>query len=213
MRKSISLVILILIFVASMVWAEKAVDKKAKEWEGEAAEWFMKGHKALSAENYDEAIKCYKKTIELDPSFTNAYFFLGNVYLKKRMLDNAIREYKKAIVLRPHAAPTHAKLGSAYLKKGMLDEAMSESKETIAIEPTNALAHFNLGCVYYKQGLISSAADHLYRAGSLYFKQGNKEGALEAYENLKRTNSKKLKQLLFDKLYPELKKKKREPSK
>jgi len=183
-----------------MVWAEISKDKVTRNELTEAAVSFLEGHKALSAGNYAEAIKCYTKAKDLDPSFTNAYFFLGNIYLKRGMLDNAIREYKKALSLRPNAAATHAKLGSAYLKKGMLDEAMHECKKAIAIKPDNALAHFTLGYVYYKKGNKTAADDHLYKAGILYLKRDDVEGALEAYECLKLTNSKELEQKLYKKL-------------
>ena len=200
MRKSLSFIVPILIFTTCMTWAEIAKDKATENELTEAAVWFLEGHKALSAGNYDEAIKCYTKAKDLDPSFTNAYFFLGNIYLKRGMLDNAISEYKKALSLRPNAAATHAKLGSAYLKKGLLDEATHECKKAIAIKPDNALAHFTLGYAYYKKGNKTAADDHLYKAGILYLKRDDVEGALEAYECLKLTNSKELEQKLYKKL-------------
>ena len=48
-------------------------------------------------------------------------------------------------------------------------------------------------------------ADHFYKAGLLYLKQGDREGALEIYEGLKLTKSKKLEESLFKQLYPEVK--------
>ena len=211
MRKSLSFIVLIVGFTTCMVWAEISKDKVTRNELREAAVSFLEGHKALSAGNYDEAIKCYTKAKDLDPSFTNAYFFLGNIYLKKGMFDNAIYEYKKALALRPKAAATHAKL--AYLKKGLLDEAMHECRKAIIIEPNNALAHFTLGYVYYKKGNKTAADDHLYKAGILYLKRDDVEGALEAYECLKLTNSKELEQKLYEKLNPGLKQKKVEPAK
>ena len=144
-----------------------------------AEEYFNKGQNALSTGNYDEAIKCYKKTIELDPNFTNVYFFLGNAYFDKGMQEDAIREYKKAIT----------------------------------VNPGNGMAHLYLGAVYLEKGLESLAADHFYRAGLLFLKQGDREKALMAYELLKEVNSKEQEQKLYEKLFSEVKQKKSEKSK
>ena len=45
MKRSISLIVLILVFVTGIVWAETE------------KEWLKKGYKATEAENYNEAIK------------------------------------------------------------------------------------------------------------------------------------------------------------
>jgi tetratricopeptide (TPR) repeat protein len=231
MRKSLLLVILNLIFVVSITWAETADDKDTKE---RVRDWFLKGQAALSFENYDEAIKCYENTLELDPGFTDVHRFIGDAYLRKGMLDKAMYEYKKAIAIKPNNVPAHVGLGEIYLKKGKLDDAASEYKKaigiypdsasahsglgdvylnrgkineavseynkTIAINPDHASAHFNLGCFYIKRGDNSLAANHLYKAGVLYFRQGDREGALRAYEKLKQTESEELERILSEKL-------------
>jgi tetratricopeptide (TPR) repeat protein len=60
-------------------------------------EWFKKGYKALAAKKYDEAIGCYKKAIEINPDYAEAYLNLGITYGEKGMTDEEISEYKKAI--------------------------------------------------------------------------------------------------------------------
>lgn len=203
MQKVLSIIAVIMFFSSGMAYGEAVRDKKNKERVAEAALWFFQGHEALSSGRYDEAIKCYTKAKETDPSFTNAYFFLGNAYLKKGMFDSAIYEYKKALALCPRAAATHAKLGSAYLQKGMLEEAAYESQKALAVDPGDALAHFTLGSVHNRKGDNGLADDHLYRAGILYLRRGDVEGTVQAYECLKKTNSKELEKKLYDQLYPE----------
>lgn len=114
MKKVISLIVLILVIMAGVAWAEKAVDKRTKEM---VRELFSKGHLALAFGNYDEAIRCYKKTLELDPNLSDAHRFIGDIYVKKGVLDKALSEYKKAIAIKPNSATTHVGLGDVYLKK------------------------------------------------------------------------------------------------
>jgi tetratricopeptide (TPR) repeat protein len=82
-------------------------------------EWFEKGHKAIVAKNYDEAIACYKKAIEINPDNELAHFGLGFAYGKKGMYDKAVTEFKKTIKINPNNGYAHNKLGIASAKKGM----------------------------------------------------------------------------------------------
>jgi len=201
MKKSISLIVLILIFVAGMTWAETAKD------------WFKKGSEAYKAKNYDEAIKCLTKAIAINPNCAEVHYNLGLAYRGKGMLDKAISEYKKAIAIEPNIVVVHYNLGNAYHRKGMLDKAISEYKKAIAIEPSDASAHYNLGITYGMKGFDSLSADYFYRAGLLYLKQGDKEDVLRSYRHWKRIKTEKLEKDLYKKPYPELKQKKSEPSK
>ena len=164
----------------------------------------------------DEAISEYKKAIIINPNLPFAHYCLGDIYRKKEMYDQAISEYKKVIANAPNDEdftkifPYQAHFGIAYIysEKGMKDEAISEYKEVLTINPDNSRTHFNIALEYGKKGSMSLASDHFYKAGLLYIKEDNREGALKAYELLKKTDSKKLEQALFEKLYPELKQKK-----
>ena len=196
MKKSLSLIIAILFFMVGVGWCETA------------EEWFKKGNTALDVKNYDEAISMYKKAIVINPDFAEAHYNLGWIYVEKGMLDEAISEYKKTITINPDLANAHFNLGRIYEKKERLDEAISEYKKAIAINPNYADAHFNLGFAYGVKGILSISADHLYKAGIQYLKQGDRDSALKTYEVLKKTNSKELEQALYEKLYPELKEKK-----
>jgi tetratricopeptide (TPR) repeat protein len=225
MKKSVSLIALVLFFVTSMAWAETVKDKSAmkkeegekfkiekKKHENEEEEWVHKGIEGYRTNNYEEAIKCFKKAIAINPNYIEAHYNLGITYHDKGMLDEAITEYKKAIALKPDYINAQYNLGMTYYDKGMLDEAIVEFNKAITIDPDSADVHHNLGYSYLKKGLNSMAADHLYRAGLLHLKLGSKKWALQAYEDLKLTNSKELEQKLYEKLHPDQKQKKSQDS-
>lgn len=156
MKKSISVLVLILVFMAGGARAET---KNVKEVEGlskEAEEWIIKGMR-VKEENYDEIIKCYKKATVIDPSSALPYRFLGIAYLKEGMLDKAISAYRKAVLIEPNNAATHYNLGIIYGKKGMLDEAISAYKKAIIIDIDHTKARFNLGLSYLKKGMLDAA--------------------------------------------------------
>lgn len=213
MQKILLVTLVIMVLFTGLVCAETSKNKPNRGKSEKAPEWFIKGQQALSAGNHDEAIQCFQKSKELDPSFASAYYFLGKTYSMKGMLDDAVKEYKKAIALAPKAAITYGELGGIYIKKGKLDEAMKMCEKAIAIDNSNAVAHFNIGYIYKKKGNNSLAATHLYRAGVLYLQRNDKDNALEAYKYLQHTKDTSLEQSLYKKIYPEEKQKKRGVSK
>ena len=98
-------------------------------WGFSGEEWFNKGYQAGEGDNFDEAIRCYKKSIAIDPNYAPAYNNLGSIYGKKGMLDDAIAEYKKAIAIDPDYTHAHNNLARAYIQKGL------EDTEGINIQP------------------------------------------------------------------------------
>jgi tetratricopeptide (TPR) repeat protein len=140
-----------------------------------------------------------------NPNNLPAHVGLGNIYFQEGKLEQATSEYKKAISISPDYAPAYSGLGDVYLKKQKEDEAISTYIKAISSDPDQASAYFNLGTIYLRKGKNPHAASLFYKAGLLYFKQGNKEGALNSLKYLQKTDSAKLEQLLSKKLLPVLK--------
>jgi tetratricopeptide (TPR) repeat protein len=51
--------------------------------------------------NYDLAIECFRKTVQLNPNFTEAYNSLGAVLQENGQFDDAISFHQKATQLDP----------------------------------------------------------------------------------------------------------------
>jgi tetratricopeptide (TPR) repeat protein len=189
-KKLILFIVLILIFAVDIAWAKKA------------EEWFEKGNMAMSAGYNNVAIRFFEKAIEIDPNYLEPYINIGLLYNKEGDTEKAISYYEKAIAVDPDFTKAHYNLGTVYAEKGKLDKAVSEFKKCLSINPDLAKAHSQLGTAYVSKGLDSEAADHFYRAGLLFLKQGDRGRALKAYEDLKKTKSKELELSLSKKLNP-----------
>ncbi|MBW2466109.1 MAG: tetratricopeptide repeat protein, partial [Deltaproteobacteria bacterium] len=80
---------------------------------------------ALAAQDRtDEAIKHYKKTIEIDPQFGKAFNNLGNAYQKSGKYEEARALYEKALEIIPDNPKIHVNMGIALAKLGQLEEAL-----------------------------------------------------------------------------------------
>ena len=109
---------------------------------------------ALEATNNRwKAVGEYRKALQLDPDFAEAYKNLADLLRlsPRRLYDQAIEAYGKAIQLQPDFAEAYVGLGDAWQAKGNIDNAIAEYKKTVALDPENAGVHVSLGRIYYNE--------------------------------------------------------------
>src|SRR5207253_6033219 len=75
----------------------------------------------------DEAIKEFKKAIELDPDSAHAHDNLATVYSEKKLYREALKEYLTALELEPDSATAHYNL-ACFLATHGPDMAVDEYK-------------------------------------------------------------------------------------
>ncbi len=80
----------------------------------------------------DEAIKHYKKALELKPDYFESRLNLGTVYLKSRKQKQALEELKKAVDLKPDSETARINLAWAYYYN--LETAKADKHRQKAIE-------------------------------------------------------------------------------
>ncbi len=78
---------------------------------------------------HDEAIAEYRKSVELDPTFTDALHGLARAYQDTNRFDEAIDVAKKIAELDPDDILAHTSLSILYQKKGMIPEAEAEGNK------------------------------------------------------------------------------------
>src|SRR5262245_44939483 len=73
------------------------------------------------ARRYDQAITALRKTLDLEPNFGAARFYLGLCYLMQGKSDDAIAEFQKGRSIAPDNPDLIAALGRAYGQTGQRD--------------------------------------------------------------------------------------------
>jgi stress-induced-phosphoprotein 1 len=93
------------------------------------------GNKALQAGNYDEAIDCYTRAIELDQS--NHVFFSNRsaAYLMKHDASSALRDAEKCVSLNPSWAKGYSRKGAALHSLKRYDDAIAAYQEGLKVAP------------------------------------------------------------------------------
>ncbi len=102
-----------------------------------AEDLFQKGQ-------YEEAITNYKKAIDVNASFFDAYFNLSLVYAQVNQIDDAIACLNKAAGLRANDASVHNNLGVLYFKKKQYGDAKVCFEKALSIDTHYMEAQNNL---------------------------------------------------------------------
>ncbi len=78
---------------------------------------------------HEEAIAEYRKSIAIDPAFTDALHGLARAYQDTGRFDEAIAIANKIAELDPNDILAHTSLSILYQKKGMIPEAEAEGNK------------------------------------------------------------------------------------
>lgn len=104
-----------------------------------------------------EAIREYKKAIEIFPNDYKAYYNLGVLYDGQGALKEAVANYKRTIAINPAFINAHFNLGNIYHNQGLLEEAIHHYRKLTELDPTDYEARNNLGVAYARQGKLDQA--------------------------------------------------------
>ncbi len=102
------------------------------------------GNDYLKVNNFDKAIECYNKAINLSPDYADAYFNLGKAFKLKKDYPSAIIALEKAKKLSPKDTETITILGETYKQNGQYSLAIKNFEEALTIDQTSDYAKRNL---------------------------------------------------------------------
>ena len=122
----------------------------------------------LEEQNYEEAIKCYTKIIEIDPNFKEAYNNRGLAYYNLKDYDKAIDDYAKAIEIDVdnNFKEVYKNRGLLYNLLGEYKKAINDYNKAIKLDVDNNFkeAYNNRGLAYYNLKDYDKAIDDYTKA-------------------------------------------------
>ncbi|HEV3333957.1 MAG TPA: tetratricopeptide repeat protein [Bryobacteraceae bacterium] len=111
-------------------------NKAANDSLDKGLEYYQKGYE----QNYRKAAELFEKALEIDPTYSQAAFYLGLTYNALFDQDKAQEYYKKAIAIDPDYLEAHANYGGMLLDIGSVDEAIRQFNIVLQREPNHAVA-------------------------------------------------------------------------
>ncbi|MBS5306716.1 MAG: tetratricopeptide repeat protein [Clostridium sp.] len=110
--------------------------------------YYDEGMEHYEKNEYDKAIECFTRIIELETDNELAYYNRGQAYHKKQEYDKAIKDYTKVIELKPNNVLAYNNRGIAHNYKHEYDEAIVDCTKAIELEADFSLAYSNRGAAY-----------------------------------------------------------------
>ena len=123
--------------------------------------------------NFTGAKREFERAIELNPNYSDAYYFFGfSVLLPLGEFDEAIAEIKHAIALDPFSLIMNANLGLAYIDARRYPEAIAQLRKTEELDPSSRQVHSRLGSALLLIGDVHGAIDEYEKQREFARKQG-----------------------------------------
>jgi tetratricopeptide (TPR) repeat protein len=130
---------------------------------------------------FDDAIDSYKKALEIEPGYSEAYYNMGVTFKKKGNLDASIESYKKALEIKSDYTEAYFNMGNTLRDKGDLEASIDSYKKALEIKPGYSEAYYNMGVTFKKKGDLDASIDSYKKALEI------KPGYVEAYNNIGNT--------------------------
>jgi len=122
-------------------------------------------------QDFEEAVRLYKKAIDLDPNYALAYVNMGMAWegrfvetKKQEDLATMVGYFRKAYEKDSSIAEVQVGLGWAFFHQGDFDSAFQSFRQALAIDPGGAEVNFNAGSFIRSIGLDAPALKHYERA-------------------------------------------------
>ena len=142
---------------------------------------------AKNADMFDEAIKYYNKTIELNPKNVNLFQELSRTYMSKKDTAAALKTIEAGRLAHPDNMGLIFDELNIYLNRGEAAKQISKIEGAITKDPTNKTLYFVSGVAYsankdfvkaenaYKKALELDAnySDAIYNLAIIYINRGN----------------------------------------
>jgi hypothetical protein len=121
------------------------------------AYYYSLGNIADNKQEWDDAIKYYRKAAAIDNTYADAYIGLGGDYYEKGNYELEVQNYLRATEADPKSDNSFYLLGTAYEDLGQFDNAVDAYIKALRINPTNKDALHDLAIVYLAAGQSSKA--------------------------------------------------------
>ena len=150
------------------VEAENSVSDNPK-----AIEFYEQGNTAMRNENFEVAIKLYKKALKEDKKFAFAWDNLGIAYRRTGDYDKAIDCYKKSLKLDPNGRVALGNIAIAYELKEDFDKALLSYRDYAVARPNDPEAYYGAGRMYHLKGDYENALRNMMKAYLIYKETNN----------------------------------------
>jgi len=116
------------------------------------------------ARQFDSAIDVFRKTLEVEPNFAMAHFFLGQTYTQKKMFNEALAKFEEANRLFGGSTNMKATYGTAAALAGKKDKAAEILDSLLETSREKYVSSYDIAAIYAGLGSRDKAFEWLEKA-------------------------------------------------
>ncbi|MDP1709781.1 MAG: tetratricopeptide repeat protein, partial [Candidatus Komeilibacteria bacterium] len=151
-------------------WAVKSLIQASELEPSNPVLFWRLGNNYSLAGNWADAIKSYKKAIDLKKDYVGAYLGLASAYEQNKEMDKAVDVYKTVLpagISNPEFLFNFGRL--LYNRNGKNDRDDSEKlwQEAVRLQPNYSNAIYSLGLLYEARGDKATALQYYYKVKDL----------------------------------------------
>jgi len=129
--------------------------------------WSNKGAALMNTGQVKEAVRCFRRALELNPEHYESMHNMGVAFAAMRQFDKALECFEKTIQFAPYFYASHCGKSEALASLNRFDEAADAAKDAIKEDPNEPIAHADLGFAFLKMGRFEEAVKSFERAHQL----------------------------------------------
>jgi len=145
-----------------LAYGSKDNTKKVQEWASalvlshghNSSAYLLKGAAFENGGDKQTAADMYKKTTEVDPSFTQGLKWLGGLYLDSNQIDAALVIFSDMLNKHPNSSVAYDQVGMCYACKNDWQRAVQYFEKSVELNPKNIGGLHNLAIAYIQVGSI-----------------------------------------------------------
>jgi tetratricopeptide (TPR) repeat protein len=160
LKKSLHFVVIIILFASLTIVSSCSGNNDDPQKEN----YFEKGKKALSENNFENAIENFTNAINENPEKTELYYYRGLSFLYKMDLEYAAIDFSKVIEFDTTNADAFNNRGLTYTLLGNMEMAIADLDKAIALDSNFAQAYVNRGTAYMNWNNPFSALEDFNKA-------------------------------------------------
>ena len=111
----------------------------------------------LHKNNFEKALNCFEKAIQMDPYHAYAFCNIGRICYEKGQYDNAVEFFEKAISIHPKLPEAFSNLGLTLHRLNQMDKAIECYQRALEINPNYPIACHNMGYTLEKLGQLTES--------------------------------------------------------
>ena len=125
------------------------------------------GQRYFDKGQYPEAAIQYRKALQMDPRYADAYYHLGKTDLKLRQWQDAYKAFNQMVLIDPSNVSAHTELFSLYLSGHQYTEAQQEADTLVSLDPKSAYPYELVGGVAVARARYQDALEAFNKARDL----------------------------------------------